>query len=645
MMARMRAVTRVLLVLALAPASLVLLAGSASAVTGVIPVLACVSESSATSYTAHYGYVNTNGSQVVVVVGSSNFFEPGPGGAGPVSPFLGQPTDFLPGTVTEAFTTTPVDKGTSMQWTLLGFSAAASWTDSPRCGGSVTETITREPDLVGNPAVGETVTASGERAILNPLAYEDAFTWLRGCDEADPVEVGHDRSYPIGPDDAGHRIQAVIDRRDPDTGQGVTWHTACDAAALVGVKPAVASIPAVAGAAAVGSSLSLSGLVTAGTAPVTTSWTWQSCDTASCVDTGSGPTYAVTSSDVGRTIRAEVTATNGWGADRRTTAPSAVVRSPVSGTVSLGPGTMTFAAALGTTSTAQTATYANGTTAARRIAAVSVTGPGFVRTGGDCVARVVLGPGEACTVVVAFAPGVAGTAAGRLVVDDGTGEPGAVTLSGTATPPGEAALAPAALDFAATAGTTSAVQTVTYTNSSVLEKRITAVEVTGAGFVRSGGDCVARVVLAAGESCTVGVAFSPTTDGPATGELVVDDGAQHSIELTGTAAPGGRLGTSPRTVGFGTVARGGSSKPRTVAVRNTGTQELTVTGVSVAGPQRPDFAVTATSCRGAVLVPAARCTVTLVMSPHRAGPRAGTLVLLSTAPGADVVVSLRGRGR
>jgi len=646
MMARMRAVLRALLVLVLAPASLVLTPGTASALAGtVVPVLACVSESSASAYSAHYGYINTGLDPVDVPLGVNNFFGPPPSGGGPVPVWMGQPTSFQPGSFAEAFTTPPLPKDSPMQWTLLGVSAPASWADSPRCGGAVTESITREPDLVGNPAVGETVTARGEQAVLAPQTYVDTITWLRGCDEPAPVEVGHERSYAIVAADAGHRLQAVIDHRDPYTGRGVTWHTACDASALVGVTAAVATVPSVAGAAAVGSTLSLIGLATAGTAPVATSWRWESCDTTSCVDAGSGSTYDVTASDVGRTLRAVVTATNAWGTATRTTAPTAVVTSPVSGTVSLGPAVLSFSAQVGSTSGAQTATYTNGTSASRRIAAVTVSGRGFVRSGGDCVARVVLGPGESCTVMVAFAPGQPGSVTGSLVVDDGAGGPAAVALSGTATSPGAIALTPDALTFTAIAGTTSPAQTVTYANTSGAVSRIAAVSVTGAGFVRAGGDCVARVVLAAGESCTVVVSFAPTTDGEATGELVVDDGTRHEVALTGTAAPGGRLEATARALRFGAVARGDTSRPRTLTLTNTGTQALTVSEMSLTGRHRADFAVTATTCRDTVLAPAGRCTVTVTMTPRRAGSRVAALVLSSTAPGPDLVVPLLGRGR
>lgn len=639
----MRVLARALLALSLSSAAVGLVPGTAHANVGVTPTMACVTEDSPGTFRASFGYVSQNLYPTTIPVGSTNYVSSTAG----MAPNQGQPTFFVPGLATDSLVLGGIAKDVEVTWTLAGVEAVASWATSPHCG-AIPETVTREPDLVGTPAVGRTVTVAGEQAVLNSQTYRDTITWWRGCDTTDPVAVGSGRSYTVQADDAGHRLQAVIDRRDPYTGGGVTWRTACDAASLAGVGADLASVPSVAGAAVVGGHLSLSAPDTVGTAPVTTTWSWESCDTTSCSVVGHDPGYTVASSDVGRSIRAVVSTSNSWGSAARTTAPSATVQAPDSGAVSFGPATMSFTATVGETSATQVATYTNGTTSGRRLAAVSVSGPGFVRAGGDCFARVLLMPGESCTVAVAFAPGAAGGATGRLTIDDGTVRSVGLSGAGTAAPVVPvvpATVGPGSLGFTAVAGTTSGTRTVTYDNTSGAVRRIAGVELVGDGFVRTGGDCVPRVVLAPGETCAVEVAFAPTVDGSVSGALTIDDGVTHTVALSGVATPGGRLEAGPRTLRFGTVAGGGPARARTVTVRNAGSQELTVTSLEIAGPQRRLFEVVRSDCPEAALAPGAACAVRIQMRPGATGPRVAALEVRSSVPGQQVTVRLRGRGR
>ena len=121
-----------------------------------------------------------------------------------------------------------LEKDSTFSWHLLTSVVTVGWADSVRCA-DAEETVTREPDLVGVPVVGGAVTAAGERAILNTGTHAESVEWFRGCnpddDSAEPVSVGTGRTYVVGPDAVGQRIQAVIDYRDAVTGSGVTWET------------------------------------------------------------------------------------------------------------------------------------------------------------------------------------------------------------------------------------------------------------------------------------------------------------------------------------------------------------------------------------------------------------------------------------
>jgi hypothetical protein len=86
----------------------------------------------------------------------------------------------------------------------------------------------------------------------------------------------------------------------------------------------------------------------------------------------------------------------------------------------------------------RTATVLNSGENPVTLAPLALTGAGFTVAGGSCAAGAELDPGESCTVVVRFAPTVAGAAAGTLTVAYsaiGAGEPLAVALGGTGVAP------------------------------------------------------------------------------------------------------------------------------------------------------------------------------------------------------------------
>ena len=102
-----------------------------------------------------------------------------------------------------------------------------------------------------------------------------------------------------------------------------------------GQAPANTSPPTVSGTAQEGSTLNVSQGDWTGTAPMAYAYQWRRCDVAgaSCVNIAeaTGPTYALASADVGRTIRARVTGSNSSGSGSAESAQTAVVAAEPSG--------------------------------------------------------------------------------------------------------------------------------------------------------------------------------------------------------------------------------------------------------------------------------------------------------------------------
>jgi glucose/arabinose dehydrogenase/PKD repeat protein len=101
--------------------------------------------------------------------------------------------------------------------------------------------------------------------------------------------------------------------------------------------PANTSLPTISGTAQEGQTLTASTGSWSGTAPITYAYQWRQCDAAgaACSNVGTNSsTYALSSGDVGRTIRVVVTATNSAGSQSATSAQTAVVAAaPTSTTV------------------------------------------------------------------------------------------------------------------------------------------------------------------------------------------------------------------------------------------------------------------------------------------------------------------------
>jgi len=149
--------------------------------------------------------------------------------------------------------------------------------------------------------------------------------------------------------------------------------------------------------------------------------------------------------------------------------------------------------------------------------------------GGGAVA-----PEANCTIDVTFTPTATGVRTGTLTVaDNASGSPQTVQLSGTGffPPPN---VSPTSLSFnSQLAGTTSAAQSVTVTNTSKLALNIVSLGISG-DFAQT-NNCLPS--LAPSTSCTIKVTFSPTAAGTQTGTMTLTDNASNSpqiVQLSGT---------------------------------------------------------------------------------------------------------------
>ncbi|MEU7825601.1 ThuA domain-containing protein [Catellatospora sp. NPDC049133] len=250
--------------------------------------------------------------------------------------------------------------------------------------------------------------------------------------------------------------------------------------------------------------------------------------------TGNTATATFTAVSV-RYLRVTITANTGWPAGQVAELQIFGGGSQPSATLAANPTSVAFGNQnVGTTSAGSTVTITNTGTAAASISAVSASSQ-FAASG--CAGT--LNAGASCTVTVTFSPTSAGAKTGTLTVTSNATNPSlTIGLTGTGTTvqtPATLSANPTSIAFPNTNVGSSVTRTTQISNTGGTTASISSVTVSGAGFSLSANGCGSA--LAPGASCTVTVAFAPTSAGGKTGTLIVASSASNptlSVGLTGT---------------------------------------------------------------------------------------------------------------
>jgi hypothetical protein len=309
--------------------------------------------------------------------------------------------------------------------------------------------------------------------------------------------------------------------------------------------------------------------------------------------------------------------------------------------VDLSPTSLTFGPqAVGTNSDTQTVTIKN--TGGSDLTLTSVFASGDFTVAGCSGAT--LAPNATCTIAVGFTPDRTGNITGSIqIVDNASGSPHSVPLTGTGVSSGTPVLALSAtsVTFARqSVGTTSAPQDVVLTNTGAVPLHISSIGINGDfGFT----GCGFPLTLAPGTSCTFSITFSPLSNGPLTGSITITSDSSSSpdvIALSGTGANGPQPGLSvrPFSVDFGDT-RLGTQRTETVTITSVGTAPLAISSITTGGA---DFAQT-NSCPASLPV-GASCDVTVTFTATALGTRSGQLVISTNGDPPTFNVALTGNG-
>jgi hypothetical protein len=189
-------------------------------------------------------------------------------------------------------------------------------------------------------------------------------------------------------------------------------------------------------------------------------------------------------------------------------------------------------------------------------------------------------------------------------------------------------------------GAISWTKNVTLTNTGTTTLNISSI-VTSGDFGQATGAKPCGSTLAAGLSCIIKVAFTPTQVGARTGTLTITDNSPSSpqqVALSGTGAPQATLTPTSRT--FATEPVGTTSPAKVFTLTNK--QSVALTGIAIA--TTGDYRVSATTCTTS-LGALSNCTISVVFTPTAVGTRTGTLSVSDSAIGSPQASSLTGTGK
>jgi hypothetical protein len=195
----------------------------------------------------------------------------------------------------------------------------------------------------------------------------------------------------------------------------------------------------------------------------------------------------------------------------------------------------------------------------------------------------------------------------------------------------------------------------TVTNVGLSAWVITSAQLTS-GFSLVGSTC--GLVIDPGVTCELTIRFTPAAADDVFGTLIVRDESYPARVLTEISRLTGRgivlpppppprpiysLIAEPPVVNFAPQTVATASASQTVTIRNNGNITNTLSGIGLSGAHPGDYAITATTCGGAVLAVGGTCTADVRFTPGAEGARTATVIAQGTG-GSSATATLNGSG-
>src|SRR3954462_10210541 len=193
---------------------------------------------------------------------------------------------------------------------------------------------------------------------------------------------------------------------------------------------------------------------------------------------------------------------------------------------------------------------------------------------------------------------------------------------------GTLSLANPSIDFGSVVAGTTKTLTLSATNSGSAAVTVNSATVSSDNFVVTAPSFPATI--AAGQSATLSVAFTPNGAGSFTRTITIASNASDStatISLSGIGIAAGQLASNPSTDAFGNVTVG-SQRSISETLTNTGGTSVTISQVAISGTGFSLSGITTP-----VTINAGQSTTSaVVFTPQTVGNATGTVTLTSDAP-------------
>jgi hypothetical protein len=181
--------------------------------------------------------------------------------------------------------------------------------------------------------------------------------------------------------------------------------------------------------------------------------------------------------------------------------------------------------------------------------------------------------------------------------------------------------------------TSKAIQLTNLGTTAVTINSITA----GTDYQITGNTCGTQ--LAPG-SCTINVAFQPTTAGPLNEFLTINDSDISSPQTVALSGTGKALKVNSNSVNFGNRAIGATGAAIPVTLTNSGTGAITIAGITYSNTE---FSQSSSTC-GTSIPGLSSCEVFSTFTPNASGTQTGTIAITDSDPSSPTTINLTGVG-
>jgi centrosomal CEP192-like protein/ASPM-SPD-2-Hydin domain-containing protein/HYDIN/CFA65/VesB family protein len=205
---------------------------------------------------------------------------------------------------------------------------------------------------------------------------------------------------------------------------------------------------------------------------------------------------------------------------------------------------------------------------------------------------------------------------------------------------GSLSLSTSTLDFGSVTAGSSKALTVTAANTQTQSVTITSIAISTKYFTLTAPSL--PVVIAAGQSVSLGVNFTPNAAGAFTATLSVSSDASNTVpnlSLSGTGVSDGQMTLSPSSQAFGSVTVG-TKQSQSVTLTNTGATSVSISQASISGTGFQLSGITAPLTLNA----SQSVTFIVAFAPQTTGSATGTVTITSDASNSTLTMGLSGTG-